>query len=369
MAEFVMPSLGADMDYGRVVAWRVKPGDVVRRGDIIVEVETDKGTFDVESPIDGPVSEIIVQTGTKVPVGTLLATLGAAAPAAERLRVSPAARKLAGELGVDLTQVRGSGPDNAITIADVERAAAAPTRPAGVAPEVAAPPPQTVVADEARTAMRRAIATAVTRSKREIPHYYLGTDIDMSRALKWMETENVRRPITERLLPSALTIKAIASALTRFRDLNGFWIDNAFRAGAGIHVGVAVSLRGGGLVAPAIHDADQKSVSEVMAALRDLVARARGGGLRGSEMTDATITVTSLGDQGVTTVIGVIYPPQVAIVGFGKVTERPWASDGSVSARPVVTTTLAADHRVTDGHYGGLFLAEVNRLLQAPETL
>jgi pyruvate dehydrogenase E2 component (dihydrolipoamide acetyltransferase) len=184
-----------------------------------------------------------------------------------------------------------------------------------------------------------------------------------------MEAENARRPVTERLLPSALTVKATASALARYRELNGFWIDGVFRPGEGIHIGVAVSLRGGGLIAPAIRDADKKGLDEVMAALRDLVARARGGGLRASEMTDATITITSLGDQGVTTVIGVIYPPQVAIVGFGKITERAWATGGTVSARRAVTVTLAADHRATDGHYGGLFLAEVERLLQAPETL
>jgi pyruvate dehydrogenase E2 component (dihydrolipoamide acetyltransferase) len=184
-----------------------------------------------------------------------------------------------------------------------------------------------------------------------------------------MEAENARRPVTERLLPSALTVKATASALARYRELNGFWIDGVFRPGEGIHIGVAVSLRGGGLIAPAIRDADKKGLDEVMAALRDLVARARGGGLRASEMTDATITITSLGDQGVTTVIGVIYPPQVAIVGFGKITERAWATGGTVSARRAVTVTLAADHRATDGHYGGLFLAEFERLLQAPETL
>lgn len=369
MTDFRMPSLGADMDYGRVVEWRVKPGDIVRRGDIIIEVETDKGTFEVESPIDGPVAQIVVPTGTRVPVGTVLATLGAAqaAPAAATpLRASPAARQLAEERHIDLAQLRGTGPDGAITIADVERAVGAKSEPRAE-PIAAAPPPP--VAEEGRAAMRRAIAAAVTRSKREIPHYYLATDIDLSNALTWMEAENQRRSVAERLLPSALTIKATAAALTQYRDLNGFWIGGAFRAGNGIHVGVAVSLRGGGLIAPAIHDADKKSLNEVMAALRDVVARARGGGLRASEMTDATITVTSLGDQGVTTVIGVIYPPQVAIVGFGKITERAWASGGSLNARRAVTVSLAADHRVTDGHYGGLFLAEIDRLLQAPEAL
>jgi pyruvate dehydrogenase E2 component (dihydrolipoamide acetyltransferase) len=134
-------------------------------------------------------------------------------------------------------------------------------------------------------------------------------------------------------------------------------------------VGVAIALRTGGLVAPAIHDTDEKSLTELMRALRDLVRRARSGGLRGSEMTDPTFTITNLGEQGVTTVFGIISPPQVAIAGFGKITERPWAEDGMLAVRPVVTATLAADHRATDGHYGGLFLAEVGRLLETPEAL
>ena len=134
-------------------------------------------------------------------------------------------------------------------------------------------------------------------------------------------------------------------------------------------MGVAISLRGGGLVAPALHDTDRQSVGDLMRSFRDLVQRARGGGLRSSELSDPTITVTSLGEQGVETVFGVIYPPQVAIVGFGKVVERPWAVDGQVVTRPLITATLSADHRVSDGHRGGLFLAAVDRLLQEPERL
>jgi pyruvate dehydrogenase E2 component (dihydrolipoamide acetyltransferase) len=134
-------------------------------------------------------------------------------------------------------------------------------------------------------------------------------------------------------------------------------------------VGVAISLRGGGLVAPALHDTAGQSLGDLMRQLRDLVQRARSGGLRSSELSDSTITVTSLGEPGVETVFGVIFPPQVAIVGFGKLVERPWAVDGQLVARPVVTATLSADHRVSDGHRGGLFLAAVDRLLQAPALL
>jgi pyruvate dehydrogenase E2 component (dihydrolipoamide acetyltransferase) len=403
MPDFRMPSLGADMDFGRVVEWNVKVGDHVKRGEIIVEIETDKGTFDVESPHDGIVNALVVPKGDKVPVGAILAeiradkgapgtpsgdltTTSASAPVLPgRSRVSPLARRIAAELGVDLTTLSGTGTGGAITRADVERAA---RPPAGrVPPEIpavalASAPAETVTGtvagtgrpmkattDEAQAGMRRAVAAAVSRSKREIPHYYLSTDIDLLHAMAWLASENNHRPVEQRLLPAALLLKAVASALQRFPNLNGFWVDEGFRAADAIHVGVAISTKSGGLIAPAIHDTNKKDIGELMLALRDLVQRSRSGGLRGSEMTDATITVTSLGDEGVNAVFGVIYPPQVAIVGFGRISERAWAEGGMLAARPVVTATLAADHRATDGHYGGLFLAEVATLLQAPETL
>lgn len=217
--------------------------------------------------------------------------------------------------------------------------------------------------------MRQAIAAAVARSNREIPHYYLSTDIDTSRAIAWLQRENLTRPVPDRMLPAVLLLKSVATALRQSPELNGFWVDGAFRPSASIHLGVAISLRGGGLVAPAIHDADRRSIDELMRALRDLVQRARSGALRSSEVMDPTITVTNLGDQGVRTVFGVIYPPQVALVGFGRITERPWAEGGMVGVRPVVTATLAADHRASDGHRGALFLAAVDHLLQRPEEL
>jgi pyruvate dehydrogenase E2 component (dihydrolipoamide acetyltransferase) len=217
--------------------------------------------------------------------------------------------------------------------------------------------------------MRQTIGAAMARSKREIPHYYLAHTIDLHRALTWLAAENARRPVTERLLYGVLLIKAVARALREVPELNGVWRGDRAEPSAAIHVGVAVSLRGGGLVAPALHDVDRRDVGDLMRAFRDLVERARGGGLRSSELSDPTITVTSLGEQGVETVFGIVVPPQLAIVGFGKVVERPWIVDGAVVARPLVTATLSADHRVTDGHRGGLFLAAVERLLQAPERL
>ncbi|HLF39969.1 MAG TPA: 2-oxo acid dehydrogenase subunit E2, partial [Acidimicrobiia bacterium] len=160
-----------------------------------------------------------------------------------------------------------------------------------------------------------------------------------------------------------------ARAAREVPELNGFWVDGGFRPAGAVHVGVAISLRGGGLVAPAIHDCDGLDLDDLMVQLRDLVARARKGVLRASEMADPTITVTSLGEQGAEAVYGLVYPPQVALIGFGRIAGRPFAADGMLGVRPVVTATLAADHRASDGHQGGLLLAAIDRQLQHPEAL
>ena len=216
--------------------------------------------------------------------------------------------------------------------------------------------------------MRRAIAAAMARANREIPHYYLQTRIDMSRALRWLEAENHKRSVKERLLPAVLLIHAVARALGDVPELNGYWLDDRPQPQEAIHIGFAIALRQGGLVAPAIHHADLKSLDELMEVLRDLIPRVRAGRLRSSEMTEATITVTSLGDLGVETVYGVIYPPQVALVGFGKIMEQPWAENGMLGIRPILTATLAADHRATDGSQGAQFLDALNRYLQEVAT-
>jgi pyruvate dehydrogenase E2 component (dihydrolipoamide acetyltransferase) len=330
MAEFLMPILGADMTAGTLIAWRKRPGDRVARGDIIAEVETEKGLIDVEVFVSGVLERILIEPGATVPTGTVLASIREDAPAAavpgpavavpvasapvpaaavpaparpeapgpgRRARVSPLARKLAATLGIDPTTLRGTGAGGAI---------------------------------------------------------YVAHTIDLHRALAWLADENTRRPVTERLLYGLLLIKAVALALREVPELNGVWRGDRFEPSAVVHVGVAVALRGGGLIAPALHDVDGRPLGALMGAFRDLVQRARGGGLRSSELSDATITVN---------------PPQVAIVGFGRIVERPWVVDGAIGPRPVVTATLSADHRVSDGHRGGLFLAAVDRLLQSPERL
>ncbi|GAA3248161.1 dihydrolipoamide acetyltransferase family protein [Nonomuraea helvata] len=297
--------------------------------------------------------------------------------AESRVKASPLARRIALDLGVDLAAVHGTGRTGAIRADDVREAAARagerreapPAEGAPAAPAVEAAAAGEPGPEGRRDAMRQAIARAMSRSKREIPHYYLSTTVDMSAALGWLRARNRDLPVANRLLPAVLLLKAAARAAMEVPQLNGFWIDDAFVPGKAVNLGVAISLKGGGLIAPALHDASNRDLDDLMAALRDLVARSRSGRMRGSEMTEATITVTNLGEQGVEAVHGVIYPPQVALVGFGKILDRPWAVDGLLGVRPVVTVTLAADHRATDGFTGGRFLAAVDRLLNRPEGL
>ncbi|MFF7795676.1 2-oxo acid dehydrogenase subunit E2 [Streptomyces sp. NPDC007991] len=293
-----------------------------------------------------------------------------------RVRSTPFARRLAAELGVDLATVTGTGRESAVRAVDVRRAVPGPSAPPEPAPvgvttaRSSAPRPSAAPPSEYRAAaMRQAIAGLMTRANRDIPHYYLSTTVDMAAAMDWLHEHNRSSPVGERLLPAALLLKAAALAAREVSDLNGFWTDDHFTAGEGVHLGVAVSLRGGGLVAPALHDADTLALPQLMTALKDLVGRARTGRLRGSEVSDTTITVTNLGDQGVETVFGVIYPPQVALVGFGRVIDRPCAVDGLLGVRPAVTATLSADHRATDGAVGARYLTAVSRLLQNPEQL
>lgn len=388
-SEFRMPSLGPDMESGTLVEWRVKPGDVVKRGDVVALVETDKGVIDVETFSSGTVTQLLVAAGAHVPVGAVLAQLQdgeergaaptptaheAAAPARveraasapapapahhePRSRASPAARARAHALGVDLASVQGTGPHGVVTLEDVLKHAQAAPAAATAAP-ASAPAPD----------MRRIIAKAMSRSKREIPHYYLCLTCDFTKATAWLQQHNAAAQIEDRLSPAALFIKATALAARAQNDFNGFYQDDEFAPSANVHVGMAIAMRGGRLAAPAILDADRKPLTTVMHELRDLTARARAGHMRALELSAPTITVTSLAEDGVDFIVPAIYPPQVAIVGFGSVVERPWAINGAMRAAPVVAISLAADHRVTDGRAGARFLARIRDALQSPEQL
>ena len=390
MIEFRLPSLGADMDEGKLLEWRVQPGDAVRKGQVVCVVDTAKAAIDVECWHDGTVQRLLVEPGTTIPVGTPMAVLREAgeseaavehrlappgppaappSPPAERRRISPAARRRAGELGIDIDDV-AAGADGTVTLAEVEQSALRKAPPAAAgAPAARVPAPSAATMAERAAQMRKVIGAAMARSKREIPHYYLAEDVPLIAATHWLAGCNAARGVADRLLLAPLLLKAVAVALRRYPEFNGYYRDDAFAPSEAVHIGVAISLRAGGLVTPALLDVERKDVEQLNRELLDLIRRSRAGSLKAIELSAGTITVTSLGDQGVGAVYGVIYPPQVALVGFGRVTERPWAADGGLRVAPVITATLAADHRVSDGHRGGLFLAALRELLQNPDPL
>ena len=424
MGDFCMPSLGADMDAGTLIEWQVAPGAHVKRGDVIALVETQKGLIEVEIWETGTVERILVQPGARVPVGAVLATIHPDAavarsprrpraplapapalphvpvpvpvpvpalspsplrplplrlplplpPAPSHVRASPAARQLAREHDLNLATIPATGPHGAVTRDDVARAdrhapvAPHPDRRAARTPP---PPPRRPATRPHRVRRgdaqghRRRDGTLEARDPAllSLPGYRRRARLPLARGAERA------RPGREPCRLRGAARQATALALRDFPELNGHFVDGEYRPSKAIHVGVAVSLRHGGLVAPAIRDTDQRSLTELMAALGDVVGRARAGTLRSSEMSDPTITVTNLGDQSADVVFGAIYPPQVALVGFGTPRERPWAENGLLGVRHVVTATLSADHRVSDGHRGARFLSALARSLDRPEDL
>ncbi len=408
-----MPSLGADMEDGTLTDWMVAVGDSVSRGDIVAVVETQKGAIEIECFEAGPVTDLIAREGDVVPVGAPLAVIGEAdasdpnrteiqappadptpepvtsrpqdppvpsvpeaheptpigtadasmsdaAPqqirqSAEEPKASPAARMRARDLGIDLTGISGTGPGGVIVIADVEHALedVTPARPLR----------------HQKDAMRQAIAAAMVRSKQTIPHFYLSHTMDAQPAIDHVTRLNADRPPSERILPGAVFLRATALAARDCPDLNGHDNGEGFVRADAVNVGLAIALRGGGLVAPAVMEAAELSLAETMAAMRDLVARARTSRLRSREMTAGTITLSSLGENGADAMAGVIFAPQVAMVGLGAPHKRPWVVDGTVQPRTVVTMTLSVDHRANDGRKASQFIAAFETHLNRPDAL
>ena len=362
MTEFRMPSLGADMAAGTLREWRKQPGETVRRGDIIAEVETQKGIIEVEIFIDGVIGKLLLKEDQQVPVGTPTAEILTAAEweqlkSAEpivapvqsaRKRISPLARKLAEEAGISLEGISGSGEQGAVIAKDIVLK------------------PATVAAKESAPSVRAAVAATMERSNKEIPHYYLQKVIDLNVLTGFLSERNRHVAPEHRILPAAAWVKATAMALKECPDLNGWWKAGQLQRADGIHIGFAISLRGGGLVNPAITDADSLSLEETMVRLSGLIDRARNGKLRSTEFSAGTITVSSIGTDGADTLFGRIHPPQVALVGIGPIREHVLAVDGMVAIRPAAMVTLAADHRATDGTYGSRFLRLLAEQLQHP---
>lgn len=320
MYEFKMPSLGAEMESGKLLEWRVKPGDTVKKGDILALVETTKSNIEVETWQSGVIEKILLEPSDKeIPVGTVLA----------------------------LIRTEGKTEEKEVK-KEVKK--------------------EDHLSDK-YLPMRQAIAAAMERSNREIPHYYLETMIPMKRTINWLSQENQNLPPASRLLPVVCLIKAVSLAAKKFPEFNGFYLEDKFQPSPKVHVGIVVSLREGGLMVPCIHDTADKKIHQLANETYDLIQRTRQGTLRASEITDATISLTSLGDEGVEKVFGLIYPPQVAILGFGKIYQAMIVEKETFRPEPVITATLSADHRVSDGRRGALFLNAIRALLQEPEKL
>ncbi|MFT6896097.1 MAG: pyruvate dehydrogenase E2 component (dihydrolipoamide acetyltransferase) [Paraglaciecola sp.] len=302
-----------------------------------------------QSPIPGADKVDIASDSDRLPADNETAV---------RRRISPAARQKAAELAIDWRQLQtGSGPQGAIVLDDITTMANAST-------EGAHPPER-----DSGQQMREAIAAVVSRSKKEIPHYYLQQDMQLDNVLAWSGEYNHGRPVNERILPSALLYCAIARALSSFTQFNGFYLQGRYQAQDSVHLGNAISLHGGGLMVADIHNAQQLNPAQMMLNLSDQVLRAREGGLRMSEMQDATITVSNLGDRGTDSMQSIIFPPQVAIVAIGRQRCVPWVVGEQVNMAHIVTVSLAADHRVSDGHAGARLLNKIDHLLQNPESL
>lgn len=392
-----MPSFGADMEDGVLSQWKVQPGDSVNKGDIVAVIETQKGAIDMEVFQAGVIRALLVEPGTRVPVGVAIADIGedalqiptvntapeaisspqsppqSAAPT-HRIKASPLARRLAARSAMPLSTLRGSGPEGAIIAADITTVDKANAdQLINVSEHARTTLPTNTPFGTSRigeqTGMRRAIAAAMARSKQEIPHYYLATTIELKAASQWTEDYNRDKQPEQQLLLTALLHKAVALALISSPELNGYFIDGQHQLTTDINLGMTLSIRAGGLIIPALHHVDRTSLPELMDKMRDLTLRARRGGLRSSEMSDATITVTAMGDRGVETLYGVIFPPQVAIIGLGKPTLCPWVVDGEVQPCLLINVSLAADHRVSDGRQGAKFLRALNKLLQQPQRL
>ena len=394
--DVIMPQMGFDMEEGTVVRWLKAEGDHVDRGEPIVEVETDKATVEVESFASGLLRRIVVTEGITVPVGQVIGIIGtadeelpataAAAPSppsveapapipeptadepapappakADRVLVSPLARRIAEEKGVDLTTVAGTGPKGRITKEDVLAAAEA----ASPAP---APAPTAAGGVVELSRMRQTIARRMTQSKQEMPHFYVTASIDMTKAMALREELNELWAGEARLTVNDLIIKASALALAKFPAFNSHYADGVIKPGPAINIGVAIALEDG-LIAPAILDCGSKTLKEISVASRDLSTRARNGVLKPEEYTEATVAISNLGMFQVDSFIAIINPRQSASIAVGSVTKQPVVRDGQITVADIMQCTISADHRVVNGAEAAQFVNEIKGYLERPSSL
>jgi pyruvate dehydrogenase E2 component (dihydrolipoamide acetyltransferase) len=406
MAEVIMPKMGDAMTEGKVLRWLKRPGDPVRKGEPIAEIETDKVNVELEAEWDGILSRVLVEPGSAVPVGAPIAVLtlpGEAPPAAEApppqgpvaspaataappaapvqaatpaappvtpptgvVRASPLARRLAAEHGIPLETIRGSGPEGRITKDDVEAAIAA--RAARPAPAGAPAGPPAAVREVPLSRMRAAIARRMTESKQQVPHFYVTMAIAMDAALDLRRQLNARLPEAAKITVNDLVVRAAALALRRYPNLNASFAGETIRHPAAVNISIAVPVAEG-LLSPVLHDVDRKPLWVIARESKALIERARAGHLRPDDLAGGTFTVSNLGPYGVEAFAAIVTPPQTAILAVGAATPTPVVRDGAVQVATVMRATLSADHRVTDGAEAAQFLGEIRRLLEAPVWL
>jgi len=413
MADVVMPRLSDSMEEGTILQWLKQVGDELAVGDELVEIETDKANMAYESDVAGTLSEILVQEGETVAIGTPIARVGdsngdggtgegtmastagpvaregvssSPAPPAEetdghRAKASPLARRLAKEQQLDLSQLHGSGPGGRIVKADVERAASSARSSAqgqegtpapAVAPAAPAPSPETAkgaVSYEEPSKLQATVARRMAESKATAPHFYLRAEVDMSRAVEGRSL--VKQGAREGdVVPSFndMVVKACALALREHPRANGAYRDGRFELYSRVNVGVAVAARDA-LVVPTVFDADRKGLRQIASESRGLAQRVRDGQITPPELSGATFTVSNLGMYGIDSFSAVINPPQAAILAVGAIKEQPVVREGEIATAHLMTVDLACDHRILYGAPAAEFLAKIKALLEEPLSL
>jgi len=405
-----MPKLGFDMAEGTLVEWAKKVGETVGEGEVIAVIETDKANVEVTSFKAGVLRQILVEAGTVVPVGQPIAVIGtadepidlaalgvkqvAAPPARKEVKAAPApapaqapavvregpviaspvARRMADELGIDLRQVTGSGPEGRIVKRDIEEYIR--QREAAPAPPRAAPPipiPSVVPSGEEYRAepispMRQTIARRMTESKQQAPHFYITVEVDMEAALALRQQLNALLPEGQSISVTDLLIKAAAIALKQFPNINASFAGDAIHIHEHINIGLAVA-REVGLVTTVLKDADKKSLSQIAQESRELIARAREGRMRAEEMVGGTFNISNLGMFDVEHFIAIISPPQAAVLAIGSIQQVPVVKNGQLTVGTRMKATISADHRVTDGAEAARFLQTFKAALEQPLRL
>jgi pyruvate dehydrogenase E2 component (dihydrolipoamide acetyltransferase) len=414
ISEVTMPSMGADMTEGTIAKWLIAEGEKVSRGDKLAEIETDKTVVEMEAYSEGLLRKIIVEEGSLVQVGTVIAYIGdaddevpeAPAPAAEapkaeesaptpapaatpapvqqaaptpapvaaapavaggRVKASPIARKIAEEKGIDIAAVPGTGPGGRITKSDVENFTPSP----GFAASGGRSPIAMDGSDTPLTSMRQAIARVVVRSKTEAPHYYVTHEIDMGAAMTFRKQLNeALSEAGDRVSVNDLILKAVTNALIKYPKWNSFFDGDKLIGHSSINLGVAIALEEG-LIVPAVVGIQDMSLIEISRAVRDLGKRARGdgGSLTQAEMTSGTFGTSNLGMFGTDTFAAIIVPPNAGIIAVGAVKEQPVVRDGEISVGSMMNATISADHRVGDGAEAAVFLGEFQKNLENPTRL